>query len=62
MTKLYIYNFNDTIHETYEAFDETYRMLKREAIASGEPFSRQVICGEQITNQFYSNGIWLDEK
>lgn len=62
MTKLYIYNFNGTIHETYEAFDETYRTLKREAIASGEPFSRQVVCGEQIVNQFYSNGIWLDEK
>ena len=61
MSKLYIYNFNGTIHETYEAFDETYRAMKREAVASGEPFSRQVVSGDQIVNQFYKNGIWLDE-
>ena len=61
MSKLYIYNFNGTIHETHEAFDETYRAMKREAVANGESFSRQVVCGEQVVNQFYKNGIWLDE-
>ena len=61
MSKLYIYNFNGRIHESYEAFDDTYRALKREAVANGEPFSRQVICGEKISNQIYKNGVWIDE-
>lgn len=61
MTNFYIYNFNGTIHETYEPFDATYRALKKEAVANGEPFSRQVISGDEITNQHYSNGVWLND-
>jgi hypothetical protein len=57
--KTFIYNFNGIIHETTEAFDDTYRQLKAECVANGEPFSRQVIDGNKITNETYHNGIWL---
>lgn len=61
MNKLFVYNFNGTIYETYEAFDETYRAMKKEAIANGEPFSRQVITNEKIFNEYYVDGCWLTE-
>lgn len=62
MTTLYVYNFFGTIYETYDPFDATYRQLKAEAIANGEPFSRQVIKGDKIINQkYHPAGIWLDE-
>ena len=59
--KTYVYNFNGTIYETTEAFDATYRALKAQAVANGEPFNRQVINGDNITNEVYCNGIWLTE-
>ena len=59
--KYFIYNFNGNIHETTTAFDDTYRKLKAEAVANGEPFSRQVVDGAKITNQHYTNGIWIDD-
>jgi hypothetical protein len=40
--KYFVYNFNGTIYETTTAFDDTYRQLKAECVANGEPFSRQV--------------------
>lgn len=61
MTKLFVYNFNGDIYETTEAFDATYRAKRNEALANGEPFSRQVVCGDKIVNQYYSNGCWFDE-
>ena len=57
--KTYIYNFNGTIHETTTAFDDTYRQLKAECVANGEPFNRQVVEGDKIINETYHNGIWL---
>ena len=57
--KTYIYNFNGTIYETTTAFDDTYRKLKAECIANGEPFSRQVVEGNKVTNETYHTGIWL---
>ena len=57
--KLFIYNFNGDIYETATAFDDTYRAKKAQAITNGEPFSRQVIDGDKITNEYYHNGIWL---
>lgn len=62
MTKLFIYNFNGTIYETTEAFDDNYRKLKAECMANGEPISRQVVKGDKITNQYYTDGIWLNEE
>ena len=62
MTKLFIYNFNGDIYETTTAFDDTYRAKKREAVANGEPFSRQVVQGDKITNEVFVNGIWLREE
>ena len=63
MTKLFVYNFNGTIYETTEAFDDTYCELKAEAVKNGEPFSRQVIIGDKIINQkYHPAGIWLDEE
>ena len=59
--KYFIYNFNGTIYETTEAFDDTYRKLKAECVANGEPFSRQVIYEDRIVNEAYYNGIWLPE-
>lgn len=60
--KTFIYNFNGTTYETTEAFDDTYRAMKREAVANGEPFSRQVVTGDKIVNQHYHPaGIWLDD-
>lgn len=63
MKKLFVYNFNGEIYETHEPFDDTYRKMKAEAEANGEPFSRQVIAGDKITNQWYHSTarIWLDE-
>ena len=61
MTKLFIYNFNGDIYETTEAFDATYRAKRNEALAKGEHFSRQVVCGDKITNEVYCNGCWLRE-
>lgn len=62
MSKMYVYNFNGTIHETTEPFDGIYRTLKAEAVKNGEPFSRQVIDGDKIINQkYHPAGIWLDE-
>ena len=61
MSKLFIYNFNGFIYETNVAFDDTYRELKQKAIANGEPFSRQVVKGDKITNEIYINGMWLPE-
>lgn len=62
MVKKYVYNFNGTVYETTEAFDDTYRKLKAEAVKNGEPFSRQVIDGDKIINQRYNPaGIWVDE-
>lgn len=61
MSKLFIYNFNGEIYETTEAFDETYRAMKKQAVANGESFSRQVVCGDKVTNQHYNNGAWLDD-
>jgi hypothetical protein len=57
--KLFVYNFNGTIYETDTPFDATYSKLKAECVANGEPFSRQVIDGDKITNETYLNGIWL---
>ena len=62
MTKLFVYNFNGDIYETTEAFDATYRAKQREALANGEPFSRQVVYGDKIVNQYYRNGCWFDEE
>ncbi len=59
--KTFIYNFNGETYETTTAFDDTYRAMKREAEANGEPFSRQVVDGDKVINQHYSNGIWLDD-
>lgn len=59
--KTFIYNFNGNIYETTTAFDATYRTKKAEAIANGEPFSRQVVDGAKITNEIYRNGIWIAE-
>lgn len=59
--KTYIYNFNGTIYETTTAFDDTYRKLKAECVANGEPFNRQVVNGDNITNEVYCNGIWVAE-
>lgn len=59
--KTFIYNFNGIIYETTEAFDNTYRTMKKEAVANGEPFSRQVVDGDKITNEIYRNGIWIAE-
>lgn len=59
--KTFIYNFYGDIYETNVAFDDTYRAKKAEAIANGEPFSRQVIDGNKITNEYYCNGIWIPE-
>lgn len=61
--KLFVYNFNGTIYETTEAFDDTYRKLKAECVANGEPFSRQVIKGDTITDEFYHPaGMWIPEE
>lgn len=59
--KTFIYNFNGDIYETKVAFDDTYRAKKAEALANGEPFSRQVIKGDKITNEIYLKdaGIWV---
>ena len=63
MQKLFIYNFHGYIYESHEAFDSTYRQLMREAKANGEKVTRQVICGDKISNQYYHpGGIWLDEE
>ena len=59
--KTFVYNFNGTVYETNEAFDATYRTMKKEAEASGEPFSRQVVCDGKIINQHYCNGIWVND-
>lgn len=61
MSKLFIYNFNGEIYETTEAFDETYRAMKKQAVANGESFNRQVVCGDKVINQHYNNGTWLDD-
>ena len=59
--KTYIYNFHGYIHETHEAFDDTYRQLMREAKANGEKVTRQVVDGNKVTDQYYHPaGIWLD--
>ena len=58
---MFIYNFNGTIYETTNPFDETYRKLKAECVAEGTPFSRQEVKGDKIINQSYHNGIWLDD-
>lgn len=57
----YIYNFNGFIYETSKAFDNTYYRLKAECVANGERITRQVVKGNTITNECYSNGIWLAE-
>lgn len=62
MSKLFIYNFNGYIYETTEAFDDTYRRLKADAVANGEPFSRQVITGDKVINEkYHASGIWMAE-
>jgi hypothetical protein len=62
MEKLFVYNFNGTIYETTTAFDDTYRKLRDECLANGEPFSRQTIKGDTIRDEYYHNGCWLDER
>lgn len=59
--KLFVYNFGGTIYETTTAFDDTYRKLKAECEANGEPYSRQVIDGNKITDEIYFNGIWINK-
>jgi hypothetical protein len=56
--KYFIYNFNGTIYETTIPFDDTYRKLKAECLANGEPFSRQVVKGDKVINETYHDGIW----
>jgi hypothetical protein len=59
--KTFIYNFHGYIHETNEAFDDTYRQLMREAKANGETVTRQVVDGNKVIDQYYHPaGIWLD--
>lgn len=62
MATLFIYNFNGDIYETYEAFDATYRAKRNEALANNEPFSRQVVKGDKVINEYYDNGVWMREK
>jgi hypothetical protein len=57
--KMFVYNFNGVIYETTTAFDDTYRKLKAECVANGEPMSRQVISGDKVTDETYHNGIWF---
>ena len=60
--KLFIYNFNGTIYETATAFDDIYYKLKAECIANGEPFSRQIVNGDKVVNEYYHPaGVWLTE-
>ena len=61
MAKLFVYNFNGTIYETYEAFDPTYRQMKNECLANNEPFSRQTIDGDKIIDEVYDKGCWFRE-
>lgn len=60
--KTYIYNFNGETYETHDPFDATYRAKKAEAVANGEPFSRQVIDGDKVISEKYlPAGIWIAE-
>lgn len=57
---LFIYNFDGTIYETTEAFDDTYRELKKSCI--GTP-TRQVVKpdGKIICQVLKGGCIWLEE-
>ena len=61
MKKLFVYNFGGYIYESHEAFDSTYRTLRNDALANGETITRQVVCGDKISNEVYRNGCWIDE-
>ena len=58
---LYVYNFDGVIYETYNAFDEKYRELKRSCV--GTP-KRQVIKpnGKIVNEVLKANSIWLEEE
>jgi hypothetical protein len=60
--KMFIYNFGGYIYESTTAFDDNYRKLMKEAKANGETVTRQVVNGEEIRNEYYRNGCWLDER
>lgn len=61
MDKLFIYNFNGDIYETYNAFDEVYYIKSKEIKASGQSMTRQVVTDNKIINEVYYNGVWLPD-
>lgn len=59
--KYFVYNFGGQIYETTTAFDDTYRTLRNQALENGEVITRQVVDGDKVNNEYYHNGMWLDE-
>lgn len=63
MDKLFVYNVNGTTFETTEAFGQEWKAAKQMAMEEHTIITRQVICGDEITNEFFAQGgIFMKEK
>lgn len=60
--KLFVYEVNGETFEGNEAFGEAWKKAVALAKAEHCGIFRQVVCGEDIRNEFYAKGIFLNER
>ena len=60
--KLFVYEVNGENFEDYEPFGEAWKKAKELATKEHCGIFRQVVCGEDIRNEFYARGIFLNER
>ena len=63
MSKLFVYIINGTTIEDTEAFGKGWKMAVALATEEHTTIERQVICGNEIRNEFYSKaGCFLPDR
>ena len=62
MTKTFIYNVNGTTFEDTKAFGEAWKAAAAMAKEEHAIITRQVINGNDIRNEYYAKGIFLNER
>lgn len=63
MTKTFVYNVNGTVLEDIEAFGKAWKQAVEIAKSEHTEITRQVVCGDDIRNEFYAvGGIFLNDR
>ena len=61
-SKMFVYSVNGETFEDTVPFGEAWKKAKEAAKNDHTFITRQVICGNTITNEFYAEGVFLNER